>query len=95
MLNGYSAQVFGKLHCTRAFRSCCQFPTTAVGVEKLRDRSVFLVRVSPLPSFCSLPWLNRGCHKGCYWPAEEPHQSFDVLGHRCHEELLPHEPQSA
>jgi hypothetical protein len=24
----------------------------------------------------------------CCWLTEEPHESLDVLGHRCHEELL-------
>jgi len=45
---------------------------------------------------CSIPLqLSGGYRSRCYRSAEEPHQSFDVLGHRCQEELLPHELQSA
>src|SRR5438445_3426022 len=41
------------------------------------------------------PQLRGGLHGGCCRSAEEPHQSLDVLRHRCQEELLPHELQSA
>jgi hypothetical protein len=29
------------------------------------------------------PQLKGGFHSGCFRLAEEPHQSFDVLGHGC------------
>jgi hypothetical protein len=33
--------------------------------------------------FMFSPQLKGGFHSGCYRLAEEPHQSLDVLGHRC------------
>src|SRR5947199_4281399 len=45
---------------------------------------------------CSIPLqLSGGFRSRCYRSTEEPHQSFDVLGRRRQEELLPHELQSA
>src|ERR1700730_6793611 len=38
--------------------------------------------------------LGGGFRRRCYRSAEEPQQSFEVLGHRCQEELLAHEPDS-
>jgi hypothetical protein len=67
--------------------------STPVGVEKVRDGRT-LVRIAAIQYSVPLQ-LSGGFRSRCYWPAEEPHQSFDVLGHRCQEELLPHEPQSA
>ena len=39
--------------------------------------------------------LSSGFCSRCYRSTEEPHQSFDVLGDGCQEELLAHELQSA
>jgi hypothetical protein len=51
--------------------------------------SVWL-RLSLLPSFFFSP-LSGSFHSGGRWLAEEPHQSLEVLGRRCEEELLPNE----
>jgi len=41
--------------------------------------------------FLRSPQLSGGFPNGCYRLAEEAHQSLDVLGRRCKEELLPNE----
>jgi len=41
--------------------------------------------------FLRSPQLRGGFPNGCYRLAEEAHQSLDVLGRRCKEELLPNE----
>ena len=66
---------------------------THVGVEKVRDRNVLLAAIIVAIEFFLSPQLSGSCHGGCCWLAEEPHQSLDVLRHRCQEELLPHELQ--
>jgi hypothetical protein len=48
-----------------------------------RGRRVFL-----------LTQLSGSFESGCCRLAEEPHESLDVLGHRCQEELLTHKLQS-
>jgi hypothetical protein len=60
-------------------------------------KSVIEGTLSRIPAIqCSIPLQLSGSFRSrCYRSAEEPHQSFDVLGHRCQEELLPHELQSA
>jgi hypothetical protein len=52
--------------------------------------SVWL-RLSLLPSFFFSPQLSGSFHRGGCRLAEEPHQSLEVLGRRCEEELLTNE----
>ena len=65
-----------------------------VAVEKGRDRNIFLAAIIAAVEFLLLPHLGGGFDGGCCRLAEEPHESLDVLGCRCQEELLPHELQS-
>src|SRR5437879_5376244 len=63
-------------------------------LKKSRDREGTLPLIPAIQ--CSIPLQLSGTFRSsCCRSTEEPHQSFDVLGHRCQEELLPHEPQSA
>src|SRR5271167_4781148 len=48
----------------------------------------FGLRLSLLPSFLFSPQLSGSFHSGGGRLAEEPHQSLEVLGCRCQEELL-------
>jgi hypothetical protein len=41
------------------------------------------------------PFLSSGRYQWCRWPAEEPYQTFDVLGSGRQEELLSDELQPA
>jgi hypothetical protein len=65
-----------------------------VAAEKLRDRNVFLAAIIAVVEFFLSHQLSGSFHSGCCRLVEEPHRSLDVLGRRCQEELLPHEPQS-
>jgi hypothetical protein len=51
----------------------------------------FGLRLSLLPSFLFSPQLSGSFHSGGGRLAEEPHQSLEVLGCRCQEELLTNE----
>jgi hypothetical protein len=59
-----------------------------VGVEKLRDRNVFLAPSIAAAEFFLLTSLSGGCHSGGCRLAEEAHESLEVLGGRCKEGLL-------
>jgi len=65
-----------------------------VAVEKVRDRNIFLAAIKAAVEFFLPPQLSGSFQGRCCQLPEEPHESLDVLGHRCQEELLPHEPQS-
>jgi hypothetical protein len=61
-----------------------------VGVEKVRDRNVFLAAIIAAGEFFLL--TSAKCfHSGGCGLAEEPHQSLEVLGRRCEEERLTNE----
>jgi hypothetical protein len=66
-----------------------------VGVEKVRDWNVFLAGIIAAVEFFLSPRLSGSFHGRCSRLAKEPHESFDVLGRRGQEELLPHELQSS
>jgi len=51
----------------------------------------FWLRLSLLSSFFFSPQLSGSFHSGGWRLAEEPHQSLEVLGRRCEEELLTNE----
>ena len=68
---------------------------TGVAVEKVQDRNVFLAAIKAAVEFFLPPQLSGSFQGRCCRLAEEPHESLDVLGYRCEEELLPHELQSA
>jgi hypothetical protein len=63
------------------------FQQPLVGVEKLSDRTE-LVRAGVV---LRVVFLLSGDSWWFCWLAEEAHESLDVLGHRCQEELLSNE----
>src|SRR6266852_2863357 len=65
-----------------------------MGVEKVRQQKWFRLRVWPRRVFPLSVRLSGGWQKRCFRLVEEAHESLDVLGRRCQEELLPHELQS-
>jgi hypothetical protein len=66
-----------------------------VGVEKVLEQNAPSATSVRCRVFLFSAWLGGGWQNGCCGFAEEPHESFDVLGHGCQEELLAHELQSA
>src|SRR5438874_7047409 len=71
--------------------SCRNIPWV---LKKSRDGEGTLPLIPAIQ--CSIPLQLSGTFRSsCCRSTEEPHQSFDVLGHRCQEELLAHELQSA
>jgi hypothetical protein len=86
--NTSSLSVKGQL-----FSLTFSFCRTGVGVEKVRRQNVFSPASIPPVFLLSVP-LSGGRQNRCCGLAEEAHESLDVLGHRCQEELLPHELQS-
>jgi hypothetical protein len=62
-----------------------------VGVEKVVIGTSFWLRLSLLAEFFLLTSAKRCFHSGGCRLAEEPHQSLEVLGRRCEEELLTNE----
>ena len=68
----------------------CQLLSTGVAVEIVRDRNVYLAAIIAAAEFFFCQLSGSSDSGGC-WLAEEPHQSLEVLGRRCEEELLPNE----
>jgi hypothetical protein len=62
-----------------------------VAVEKVRDRNGFLAAMIATIKFFLSPQLSGSFHSRCCRLVEEPHQSLEVLGRRCEEELLTNE----
>src|SRR5207237_10473964 len=84
-------------------RPCLSFYFAKIGVNECNRECVLkksvigiiLASVIAAVEFFLSPQLSGSFHSRCCRLAEEPHQSLDVLGRRCQEELLSHELQSA
>jgi hypothetical protein len=60
-----------------------------VGVEKVVIGMSLLAAIIAAAEFFFSPQLSGSFHNVGFRLAEEPHQSLEVLGRRCEEELLP------
>jgi hypothetical protein len=65
---------------------------TGVGFEKRRQANLSVaLSIAAAEFFLRSPQLGCGFPNGCCRLAEEPHQSLDVLGRGCKEEVLTNE----